>query len=133
MATASRLHSAMLLLFAAGGIYASYLTQGVLQEKLSTKRYGAHADRFPHLTALAGVQSVVCFLWAAALLAIFPPAKAPSKDKATSPPPHAFWKAGLTNAIGPACGMQALKNISYPAQVGGCCIAPIVNTPAQYA
>lgn len=33
------------------------------------------------------------------------------------PPPKAYWKAGLTNCLGPACGFQALYYISYPAQV----------------
>lgn len=103
---------AFLLVFAASGIYASYLTQGIVQENLSTKRYGPLSERFPHLSALAGVQAVVCFLWAG-LLMMF------SKDDATKklPPFTAFWMAGLTNSIGPACGIQALKNISYPAQV----------------
>lgn len=33
------------------------------------------------------------------------------------PPPTAYWKAAITNCIGPACGFEALKYISYPAQV----------------
>lgn len=28
-----------------------------------------------------------------------------------------FWSAGITNTIGPAMGIEALKYISYPAQV----------------
>lgn len=28
-----------------------------------------------------------------------------------------YWKAGITNSIGPALGMVALKNITYSAQV----------------
>lgn len=28
-----------------------------------------------------------------------------------------YWRPGLTNAVGPACGLQALKYISYSAQV----------------
>lgn len=34
------------------------------------------------------------------------------------PPFTAYWKAAITNCVGPACGLQALKYISYPAQVG---------------
>ena len=30
---------------------------------------------------------------------------------------HEYWKAGITNSIGPALGMVALKNITYSAQV----------------
>ena len=32
------------------------------------------------------------------------------------PPFTAYWKAAVTNCVGPACGLQALKYISYPAQ-----------------
>lgn len=28
-----------------------------------------------------------------------------------------YWSAGITNTIGPAMGIEALKYISYPAQV----------------
>ena len=35
------LKSVGLLLLCAGGIYASYLTQGVVQEVLATKKFGA--------------------------------------------------------------------------------------------
>ena len=33
------------------------------------------------------------------------------------PPFTAYWKPAITNCVGPACGLQALKYISYPAQV----------------
>ena len=32
------------------------------------------------------------------------------------PPFTAYWRAGISNCVGPACGLQALKYISYPAQ-----------------
>ncbi|KAK9810512.1 hypothetical protein WJX72_012024 [[Myrmecia] bisecta] len=101
------------LLLCVVGIYASYLTQGVVQEKLSTTRYGAAGERFPELKALNGVQSVACFVWAGLLLLFVQP---PRKDQ-KFPPFTAFWKPAVTNSIGPACGYEALKNISYPAQV----------------
>eukprot|EP00877_Chromochloris_zofingiensis_P001938 jgi/Chrzof1/11745/Cz06g08050.t1 len=39
-----------------------------------------------------------------------------------------YWKAALTNSIGPAFGMIALKNISYPAQVlaKSCKMVPVM-------
>ena len=88
------------------------LTAGVLQEKLATTKYGLLQQRFPHLNTLNGVQSVACFVWAAFLLLIFPPAR----DSKVAPI-TAYWLPGVTNSVGPACGFQALKNISYPAQV----------------
>lgn len=83
-----------------------------MQEALSTKRFGVDQQQFPYLQALNGVQSLACFLWAALLLAIVGTGR-----KGPMPPFWAYWKPGLTNAIGPACGYEALKNISYPAQV----------------
>jgi len=47
---------ALALAYGAAGIYAAYLTQGVVQEKLATRRYGPAGDRFPGLDALHGVQ-----------------------------------------------------------------------------
>lgn len=70
--------------------------------------------RFPHLKTLTGVQSVACFVWAAALL-LLPFAERPKG--AVYAPWTAYWKPGITNSIGPALGTAALKNISYPAQV----------------
>ena len=49
-----------LLALCIGGIYASYLTQGVLQEAMAIKKYGLAKDRFPHLKALNGVQVSKC-------------------------------------------------------------------------
>lgn len=33
-----------------------------------------------------------------------------------------YWSAGITNTIGPAMGIEALKYISYPAQA---CFVPV--------
>lgn len=41
----------------------------------------------------------------------------PIDESVKHPPPHAYWRAGATNCIGPALGFQALYYISYPAQV----------------
>lgn len=84
-----------------------------MQEALSTKRFGVDQQQFPCLQALNGVQSLACFLWAGLLLLVIGTGR-----KGPMPPMWAYWKPGLTNAIGPACGYEALKNISYPAQMG---------------
>lgn len=46
------LQSAGLLLFCAAGIYGSYLTQGVVQESLSTKKFGDELVRFVEYSTL---------------------------------------------------------------------------------
>ena len=38
-------------------------------------------------------------------------------NKGGGAPWWSYWSAGITNTIGPAMGIQALKYISYPAQV----------------
>ena len=143
MAQANRV---ALLLFCAAGIYASYLTQvmgprsfysrqlymiraahqeysritpefrlcsgqGVVQETLATKKFGAEQARFTQLKALNGFQSIACFLWALILILVT------HSDREGQPPITAYSKAAISNSIGPACGFEALKNISYPAQV----------------
>lgn len=47
----------------------------------------------------------------AAVLKIWP------GEPGTEAPILAYWACSISNAIGPACGMLALKYISYPAQV----------------
>jgi hypothetical protein len=104
-----------LLLFCIAGIYCSYLTQGIVSEHLSTKKYGPQQERFPGLVGVNGLQSLVCFLWAWALLTANIKM---GRIRASDLPSWAeYWKAGITNCIGPACGMIALRNISYSAQV----------------
>lgn len=70
-AAMGQLRSLLALAFCVPGIYASYLTQGVVQETLSTKKFGPQGERFSHLSSLNAVQCWVCFLWAGLLLAVF--------------------------------------------------------------
>eukprot|EP00850_Spirogloea_muscicola_P003543 SM000014S00331 [mRNA] locus=s14:714086:716375:- [translate_table: standard] len=102
---------AALLLFCVAGIWASYLTQGVVQENLSTKKFGPEQQRFEHLTFLNLAQNVVCFTWASLMLLCFVP-----MDQ-SQPPIWVYATASVSNTIGPALGIEALKYISYPAQV----------------
>ncbi len=53
-----------------------------------------------------------------------PPRATPAcrKPGAEYPPFTAYWKPAITNCVGPACGLAALKYISYPAQVSSPCI-----------
>jgi len=89
----------------AAGIYLSYLTQGLVQEDVSTRRYGPAQERFPALF-LNLAQAVVCFLWAGLVLLVSPPPAGSARCSA-------FWRAGISNTLGPACGVLALKNIRY--------------------
>lgn len=115
-----------LLIFCVGGIYTAYLTQGIVSEHLAIKKYGPAQERFRHLEALNGAQSLTCFLWAWTILGILTAAGRVSPSDL--PSWHAYWKAGITNSVGPACGMYALKNITYSAQVlaKSCKMVPVM-------
>ncbi|CAH2037743.1 unnamed protein product [Thlaspi arvense] len=116
----SGLRRVLLLSFCVAGIWAAYIYQGVLQETLnvavkklkflskdsnfpfeirSTKKFGEDGKRFEHLAFLNLAQN----LW--------------SNGGSGGAPWWTYWSAGITNTIGPAMGIEALKYISYPAQL----------------
>ncbi|XP_024389642.1 UDP-galactose/UDP-glucose transporter 3 isoform X2 [Physcomitrium patens] len=97
--------------FCVAAIYGAYITQGVLQEKISTTRYGKDQQRFDYLTFLNLTQCLVCFVWSFIMLKIWP------GDPGSEAPILEYCWCSVSNAIGPACGMLALKFISFPAQV----------------
>ena len=108
------------------GIYASYLTQGIVNEELALKKYGEQQERFKNLEALNGAQALTCWLWAwLILLGLSQTGQISNKDL---PPWTAYWRVGVTNTLGPSCGMIALKNITYSAQVlaKSCKMVPVM-------
>ncbi|XP_042049091.1 UDP-galactose/UDP-glucose transporter 3-like [Salvia splendens] len=107
----SGLRRVLLLAFCISGIWSAYIYQGVLQETLSTKRFGLDGKRFEHLAFLNLAQSVVCLIWSFMMIMIW------SDGGKSGAPWWSYWSAGITNTIGPAMGIEALKYISYPAQV----------------
>lgn len=122
----STIRSALLLLFCVAGIYGSYLTQGIVSEDLAIKRYGEQQERFKNLEALNGAQAATCFVWAWVILQYMLLSKRVAA--ADLPSWYEYWRAGITNSVGPACGMYALKNITYSAQVlaKSCKMVPVM-------
>lgn len=108
----SRAFVAVQFLLCVAMIYAAYITQGRVSELLSEQRYGEQQVRFERMDALVGFQCIACFLWAALLGLIVE-----RGTKAKMPPVKDYAIIGITNVVGPVCGVYALKNISYPAQV----------------
>ncbi|KAL8550355.1 hypothetical protein ACS0TY_008974 [Phlomoides rotata] len=100
-----------LLLFCVAGIWSAYIYQGLLQETVSTKRFGPDKKRFEHLAFLNLAQSVVCLIWSFLMIKIW------TNGGDAGAPWWSYWSAGITNTIGPTMGIEALKYISYPAQV----------------
>lgn len=122
----SRLIQLIKLLVCVLGIYASYITQGIFQQILSTKTFGTGSgaqERFPHLATLNAFQSFACSAWAGSLILVFEvllprtSLRSSSQKHSTHPPVTAYVKPGFTNCFGPALGFQALYYIPYPAQV----------------
>ncbi|KAL1539415.1 UDP-galactose/UDP-glucose transporter 3 [Salvia divinorum] len=107
----SGMHRVFVLAFCVAGIWAAYIYQGVLQETVSTKRFGPDKKRFEHLAFLNLAQSVVCLIWSFIMKKLW------SNGGDAGAPWWSYWSAGITNTIGPALGIEALKYISYPAQV----------------
>ncbi|XP_073116696.1 UDP-galactose/UDP-glucose transporter 3 isoform X2 [Elaeis guineensis] len=101
----------LLLAFCIAGIWSAYITQGVLQETVSTKRFGPDGKRFEHLSFLNLAQNVVCLIWSFLMIKVW------SRSSARGAPWWSYWSASITNTIGPAMGIEALKYISYPGQV----------------
>ncbi|XP_075518375.1 UDP-galactose/UDP-glucose transporter 3 isoform X2 [Primulina tabacum] len=104
------LRRVLLLAFCVTGIWAAYIYQGVLQETVSTRRFGSDNKRFEHLAFLNLAQNVVCLIWSFLMIKIW------SNGGNGGAPWWSYWSAGITNTIGPAMGIEALKYISYPAQ-----------------
>ncbi|QDZ23151.1 UDP galactose transporter [Chloropicon primus] len=116
------------LLLCAAGIYTAYLYQGYLQERITTSKYEPGEVRLPHLGMLHGLQSFVCF-FAAGLVNLFLSfggRKAKRGQKST--PLLEYLKPALTNTVGPALGILALKNIPYSSQVlvKSCKLVPVM-------
>ncbi|KAH6809486.1 UDP-galactose transporter 3 [Perilla frutescens var. frutescens] len=107
----SGLRRIFVLAFCVAGIWAAYIYQGILQETVSTKRFGADGKRFEHLAFLNLAQNVVCLIWSFMMIKIW------WDGGKGGAPWWSYWSAGITNTIGPAMGIEALKYISYPAQV----------------
>ncbi|MED6162836.1 hypothetical protein PIB30_074234 [Stylosanthes scabra] len=95
----------LVLAFCVAGIWSAYIYQGVLQETLSTKRFGPNGERFEHLAFLNLAQNVVCLIWSYIMIKMF------SSGSNGGAPWWSYWSAGITNTIGPAMGIEALK---YP-------------------
>ncbi|MQL71786.1 hypothetical protein Taro_004109 [Colocasia esculenta] len=100
----------LVLAFCVAGIWSAYITQGVLQETLSTKQFGPDGKRFQHLSFLNLAQNVVCLIWSFIMIKLW------SRRSNGGAPWWSYWSASITNTIGPAMGIEALKYISYPAQ-----------------
>ncbi|XP_029448741.1 adenosine 3'-phospho 5'-phosphosulfate transporter 1 isoform X2 [Rhinatrema bivittatum] len=102
------------LLFCAAGLQASYLTWGVLQERVMTRTYGAMGanpgEKFKDSQFLVFMNRILAFTVAGLYCALI-------KQPRHGAPMYKYSFASLSNILSSWCQYEALKYISFPTQV----------------
>ncbi|XP_016098328.1 adenosine 3'-phospho 5'-phosphosulfate transporter 1-like isoform X2 [Sinocyclocheilus grahami] len=113
--SSSSARQAVKLFFCAAGLQASYLTWGVLQERVMTRSYGAtelegSGERFRDSQFLVFMNRILALtvsgLWCVLL-----------KQPRHGAPMYKYSFASLSNILSSWCQYEALKYISFPTQV----------------
>lgn len=116
--SSSSARQAVKLIFCAVGLQASYLTWGVLQERVMTRSYGASevegsGERFRDSQFLVFMNRILALtvsgLWCVLL-----------KQPRHGAPMYKYSFASLSNILSSWCQYEALKYISFPTQVQHC-------------
>ncbi|XP_068609993.1 adenosine 3'-phospho 5'-phosphosulfate transporter 1 [Brachionichthys hirsutus] len=103
------------LLFCATGLQASYLTWGVLQERVMTRSYGATAageegEKFTDSQFLVFMNRILALTVSGLWCSLF-------KQPRHGAPTYKYSFASLSNILSSWCQYEALKYISFPTQV----------------
>uniref|UniRef100_A0A8D2MUE9 Adenosine 3'-phospho 5'-phosphosulfate transporter 1 n=2 Tax=Zonotrichia TaxID=44387 RepID=A0A8D2MUE9_ZONAL len=102
------------LLFCAAGLQISYLTWGVLQERVMTRTYGATetdpGEKFKDSQFLVFMNRILAFTVAGLYCAL-------TKQPRHGAPMYKYSFASLSNILSSWCQYEALKYISFPTQV----------------
>ncbi|KAM9002568.1 adenosine 3'-phospho 5'-phosphosulfate transporter 1 [Sarcophilus harrisii] len=114
LAETTRTRQVLKLLFCAGGLQVSYLTWGVLQERVMTRNYGATdkmpGERFTDSQFLVLMNRVLA-LTVAGLCCVL------CKQPRHGAPMYRYSFASLSNILSSWCQYEALKFVSFPTQV----------------
>lgn len=113
--SSSTLRHMMKLLFCAAGLQASYLTWGVLQERVMTGSYGARSaeeqgERFQDSQFLVFMNRILALTVSGLWCVLF-------KQPRHGAPMYKYSFASLSNVMSSWCQYEALKFISFPTQV----------------
>ncbi|XP_035280016.1 adenosine 3'-phospho 5'-phosphosulfate transporter 1 isoform X2 [Anguilla anguilla] len=112
--SSSSTRQALKLLFCAVGLQTSYLTWGVLQERVMTRSYGAveggAGERFTDSQFLVFMNRILALTVAGLCCALF-------KQPRHAAPMYKYSFASLSNILSSWCQYEALKYISFPTQV----------------
>lgn len=113
--SASPTRQAIKLIFCAAGLQASYLTWGVLQERVMTRSYGAtspeeEGERFKDSQFLVFMNRILALTVSGLWCLLF-------KQPRHGAPMYKYSFASLSNVMSSWCQYEALKFISFPTQV----------------
>nr|XP_057947593.1 adenosine 3'-phospho 5'-phosphosulfate transporter 1 [Doryrhamphus excisus] len=112
----SSLKQAVRLIFCAAGLQASYLTWGVLQERVMTRSYGASSteeeegEKFKDSQFLVFMNRILALTVSGLWCVVF-------KQPRHGAPMYKYSFASLSNIMSSWCQYEALKYISFPTQV----------------
>ncbi|XP_013870928.1 adenosine 3'-phospho 5'-phosphosulfate transporter 1 [Austrofundulus limnaeus] len=111
----SSVKQAVKLIFCAAGLQASYLTWGVLQERVMTRSYGAatpedEGERFKDSQFLVFMNRILALTVSGICCLVF-------KHPRHGAPMYKYSFASLSNILSSWCQYEALKYISFPTQV----------------
>ncbi|XP_049613090.1 adenosine 3'-phospho 5'-phosphosulfate transporter 1 [Syngnathus scovelli] len=111
----SSLRQAVSLIFCAAGLQVSYLTWGVLQERVMTRSYGAstpeeEGERFKDSQFLVFMNRILALTVSGLWCLLF-------KQPRHGTPMYKYSFASLSNIMSSWCQYEALKYISFPTQV----------------
>ncbi|TSK58190.1 Adenosine 3'-phospho 5'-phosphosulfate transporter 1 [Bagarius yarrelli] len=111
----SSTRQAIKLIFCAAGLQGSYLTWGVLQERVMTRSYGATEDgkngeRFTDSQFLVFMNRILALTVAGLCCLLF-------KQPRHTAPMYKYSFASISNILSSWCQYEALKYISFPTQV----------------
>jgi len=104
---------ALQLLFCGVGLQGSYLTWGILQEKIMTREYrdsAGNAGRFTDAQFLVFVNRILAFAVALVVMLV-------SKQPRLRSPLYKFSYCSFSNIMSSWCQYEALKYVSFPTQV----------------
>lgn len=111
----SPVRQAVKLIFCAAGLQASYLTWGVLQERVMTRSYGAtspdeEGEKFKDSQFLVFMNRILALTVSGLWCVLF-------KQPRHGAPMYKYSFASLSNIMSSWCQYEALKYISFPTQV----------------
>lgn len=105
------------LLFCAGGLQLSYLTWGVLQERIMTKKYeelqtdgSVKEVNFANSQFLVFVNRVLALIVASIVVAV-------TRQPRHTAPLYKYFYSSFSNIMSSWCQYEALKFVSFPTQV----------------